>query len=116
MALQLGALRDALKEAGASDELARKASEEVAGYEHRFSGIEQKIEALDRKMDQRFAAVDAKMDQRFAAVDAKMDQRFAVVNTRFAEAHGRINLLTWMVTFNLALTALVLGKLFGVIG
>ncbi|MBY0333918.1 MAG: hypothetical protein K2X49_24945 [Acetobacteraceae bacterium] len=134
MALQLGALRDALREAGASDELARKASEEVAGYEHRFSGIEQKIEALDRKMDQRFAAVDAKMDQRFAAVDAKMDQRFAavdakmdqrfalidqrfaVVNTRFAEAHGRINLLTWMVTFNLALTALVLGKLFGVIG
>ena len=35
MALQLGTLRDALLEAGATPEKAREASEEVAGYENR---------------------------------------------------------------------------------
>lgn len=36
MALQLGALRDALRQAGASDELAREAAEEVAAYEFMY--------------------------------------------------------------------------------
>lgn len=39
MALMLGALRDALVEAGASSENARKAAEEVAGYERDLAGI-----------------------------------------------------------------------------
>ena len=76
MALQLGALRDALAEAGASPELARKASEEVAGYENQLNGIKLEL----------------------------------------SELRSRVTLLTWMVTFNLALTLLVLGKLFGVVG
>jgi hypothetical protein len=38
MALQLGALRDALIEAGASVEKAEKAAEELAAYENRFAG------------------------------------------------------------------------------
>jgi len=40
MALQLGALRDALIEAGASAEKAAKAAEEIAGYENRLAKIE----------------------------------------------------------------------------
>ena len=51
MALQLGALRDALAEAGASVELARKASEEVAAYENRLSGVETGLAVLDGKVD-----------------------------------------------------------------
>ena len=39
MALMLGALRDALVNAGADDESARKAAEEVAGYERELAGI-----------------------------------------------------------------------------
>jgi hypothetical protein len=39
MALQLGALRDALVEAGASEEKASKAAEELAGYEREFADI-----------------------------------------------------------------------------
>lgn len=46
MALQLGALRDALIEAGASDDKARKASEELAGYDSRLSGIETRMAVL----------------------------------------------------------------------
>jgi hypothetical protein len=51
MALQLGILRDALAEAGASPESARKAAEEVAGYEKRLSGVETRLAVLDSKVD-----------------------------------------------------------------
>lgn len=76
MALQLGALRDALADAGASPELARKAAEEVAGYENQLNSIRLEL----------------------------------------SELRSRVTLLTWMVTFNLALTLLMLGKQFGVVG
>jgi hypothetical protein len=46
MALQLGALREALIEAGASPEKANKAAEELAGYESRLAGIETKLTVL----------------------------------------------------------------------
>jgi hypothetical protein len=68
MALQLGALREALIEAGASPEKANDAAEEVASYENRLAGIETKLVALD----------------------------------------GRVNLLTWMVGTNVAMTIGVL--------
>lgn len=51
MALQLGILRDALLEAGASTESARKAAEEVAGYESRLAGMDMRLVALDNKVD-----------------------------------------------------------------
>lgn len=50
MALQLGALRDALLEAGATVESARKASEEVASYENRLASIDTKLERLDGRL------------------------------------------------------------------
>jgi hypothetical protein len=62
LALQLGALREALIEAGASPE---KAAEEVAEFEFRLSRIESPLVVL-----------------------------------------------TWMVGFNLALTAAIVGRLF----
>ena len=40
MALQLGALRDALIDAGAKPEKAEKAAEELAGYDNRLTRIE----------------------------------------------------------------------------
>jgi antibiotic biosynthesis monooxygenase (ABM) superfamily enzyme len=72
MALQLGALREALLDAGASPEKASKAAEELAGYEDRF-------DSLDR---------------------------------RLTELEGKVNLLTWMVGFNIAMTLAVLWRVF----
>lgn len=43
MALQLGALREALLEAGASDEKAQRAAEEVATYESRLASIDKQL-------------------------------------------------------------------------
>jgi phage shock protein A len=46
MALMLGNLHDALTAAGATPELARKAAEEVAGYENRLAKVEAKLDVL----------------------------------------------------------------------
>lgn len=46
MALQLGALRDALLDAGAKPEKADKAAEELAGYDNRLSSIETRLAVL----------------------------------------------------------------------
>jgi hypothetical protein len=46
MALQLGATRDALIEAGASPESAAKAAEEIATYENRLSTLQSDILVL----------------------------------------------------------------------
>ena len=74
MALQLGALREALLAAGAPPDKADKAAEEVAFYENRLAGIENKLTALA----------------------------------------GRVDLLTWMVGFNLlAISLALLWRVFG---
>jgi hypothetical protein len=83
MALQLGALRDALVDAGASPEKAAKAAEELAGYEREFTGLR-----------------------------GDMAHRFSKVDQEFAKVHGDINLLRWMVGANFALTLAVFVKLF----
>ncbi len=46
MALQLGALRDALVEAGVSEANAKAASEEVAGYENRLTRLTTMVQAM----------------------------------------------------------------------
>jgi chitinase len=97
MALQLGALRDALIEAGASEVRAQRAAEELAGYEREFAGIRGDMQQGFAKVDQQFA----KVDQQFT----KVDQQFAVVR-------GDINLLRWMAGANFALTLAVFVKLF----
>jgi hypothetical protein len=72
MATMIAEVYDAFLEAGATPAKARAAAEALAGYESRFSKIEQQI----------------------------------------TELRGRVDLLTWMVGFNLVLTVGVLFKVF----
>lgn len=46
MALMVGALYDALKDAGVADEKARKAADEVAGFDNWISGLEGRMVLL----------------------------------------------------------------------
>ena len=57
MALQLGNLRDALREAGASEDSARSAAEEVAAYENRLVAIERQIGELRAYVDLQLTAI-----------------------------------------------------------
>ena len=72
MTTMIAELYDALRDAGGSDEKARKAAQSVAAYESRFSELNQSIIGLP----------------------------------------GDINLLRWMVGFNMALTLAVFAKPF----
>ncbi len=46
MALQLGALRDALIDAGAQPDKAAKAAEELAGYDNRLAAMDTRLSVL----------------------------------------------------------------------
>ncbi len=46
MSLMLGALYDALRQGQVPDDAARKAAEEVAGYESRLAGLESRVTLL----------------------------------------------------------------------
>jgi hypothetical protein len=46
MALQLGALRDALIDAGAQPDKARAAAEEAASYESRLASVDSRLSVL----------------------------------------------------------------------
>jgi len=75
MTTMIAEVYDALMAAGSPEDKARKAAEAVAGYENRFTTVDQRL--------------------------AKMEGEF---NQRFAKIEGEIKLLTWMVGFNLAAT------------
>jgi hypothetical protein len=50
VALQLGALRTALLDAGASPDKADDAAEEVAAYENRLASIDNRMDRLEGRM------------------------------------------------------------------
>jgi hypothetical protein len=51
MSVMLAELYDALKGAGAPEDLARKAAEAVASYENRFANFELKIERIEGRIN-----------------------------------------------------------------
>lgn len=59
MALQLGALREALIEAGASDDKANQAAEEVASYERDMADIRSDLRVVKWAQGATLAAVVA---------------------------------------------------------
>jgi capsule polysaccharide export protein KpsE/RkpR len=80
MALQLGALRDALIDAGAKADKADKAAEEVAGYENRLTKLTTMVQimiAIGLLMLASQAALWAefgKLNGQVARIEGKLDQ------------------------------------------
>ena len=69
MALQLGAVRDALIDAGASPEQAAKAAEELAGYEREFAEIKSDLRVLKWAQAATFVMTVAILVKLFLVVD-----------------------------------------------
>jgi hypothetical protein len=82
MATMISEVYDALLEAGASEEKARKAAEAIAAYDQRFVSLETRLITLDGK-----------------------------VETFRAELKGEMPWIKWMLGTNLVLTLGVLWKL-----
>ncbi|MFL5285210.1 MAG: hypothetical protein ACJ8AW_30605 [Rhodopila sp.] len=85
MALQLGALRDALLDAHVSPEKAAAAAEEVASYENRLTGIENRLTMLDARM--------------------------TGLGARMTALESRMTMLTLVAGINATATLAILGKL-----
>lgn len=84
MALQLGALRDALIDAGASEDKARAAAEEAATYETRLSRIDAKLTVALWAGGLLFAAVLAAQATLWLEV-GKVDGHLAAMSAQLAE-------------------------------
>jgi hypothetical protein len=94
MALQMGALRDALISAGADVDKATKAAEEAASYETRLASIDAKMSAALWVGGLLFAAVltgQALMWHSIGKVDGHLDQIGAQVGhiEQLVMANGR---------------------------
>lgn len=89
MALQLGALYAALKAAGADDETAREAAEEVAAYENQLTALRSDIAALRAYADQQFGRVD----QRFTELRAYVDRQFVELRADNAGLRREVRLV-----------------------
>lgn len=83
MAVMMGNLYSALKQAGADDENARRAAEEVAAYENRIGDLKTELKA-----------------------------ELASLRMEFASVRGELSLLKWMIGFNLAMTVALVVRLF----
>jgi hypothetical protein len=76
---------DALISAGAPDDKAREAAEELADYENRLSSIDNKL--------------------------AVIDGRFIAIEGRLAALEGKLNVVIWAIGINAAATIAILGVL-----
>lgn len=65
MSTMIEELYDALKDAGADDEKARRAARAMADYESKFTAIESRLSAIDGRlvvMDGRSATLESRID------------------------------------------------------
>jgi uncharacterized protein YlxW (UPF0749 family) len=96
MALMLGKTYAAFKAAGAPEEMAQAAAEELADYENRLASIENRL---------------ATIETRVTNLENGLAQFRAEVNARFSDVASRFTVLTWAVGVNAAATIAILGVL-----
>ncbi len=92
MAIMLSKTYDALISAGAPQDKAREAAEELADYESRLASIDNQL---------------AVMNGHFAAIDG----RFAGMDARLSALEGKLNVVIWAIGINAAATIAILGVL-----
>jgi hypothetical protein len=96
MAIMLAKTYAAFKAAGAPENDAVAAAEELADYENRLSSIENRLVLIEGRL---------------AAVENGLTQFRAEVNARFSAVGARFTMLTWAVGINTAATIAILGVL-----
>lgn len=102
MALQLGALRAALIDAGARSEAADAAAEEAAGHQMKFDSLQSKVDTGFSDARAEFIKFRAEMTAgfnetraEFVKVRAEMTAGFAAAALDRAEMRASIRILQW---------------------
>jgi hypothetical protein len=94
------------KAAGAPEDDAIAAAEELADYQNRFSSIDHELAVVGRGIEV-FDARVAGVENRLGVVE----NRLGAVGTSVATLAGKITVLTWAVGINAAATIAILGML-----
>lgn len=109
MALQLGALREALIEAGTSPERAGRAAEELARHDREFAGLRAEMKEGFFAMKGEFSALRAEVKGDISGVRAELKSDIAELR---AESRSDIKLLQWMTGATFATVLPILLKMF----
>jgi hypothetical protein len=96
MAIMLGKTYAAFKAAGAPEDMAQAAAEELADYETQLASIENRLATIDGRL----IAVDARL--------TSLESRFVQFSS---DVSSRFTLLTWAVGINAAAKIAILGVL-----
>ncbi len=83
---------DALISAGAPDDKAREAAEELADYENRLASIDNKLSVFDGHF-------------------SPIEGRFKSIDARFQAIETKLNIMIWAIAVNAAATIAILGVL-----
>jgi hypothetical protein len=103
MAIMLAKTYAAFKAAGAPEDDAIAAAEELAGYDNRLTSIDHRLSIIETRLE----ALENGLSQFRTEVNA----RFSDVGSRFSDAGSRFTMLTWAVGINAAATIAILGVL-----
>ena len=106
MAIMLAKTYHALKAAGAPEDVAQAAAEELADYQNRFSSIDHELAVLGGRIDA--------VEMRVSGVESRLgsvENRLVAVEGRLGVVAGKMTVLTWAVGINAAATIAILGVL-----
>ncbi len=103
MAIMLAKTYHALKAAGAPEDDAIAAAEELAEYENRLTSIDNRLSIIEARL--------ADLENGLAQFRAEVNARFSDVASRFTDVGSRFTMLTWAVGINAAATIAILGIL-----
>ena len=103
MAIMLAKTSHALKAAGAPEDDAIAAAEELAEYENRLTSIDNRLSTIEARLTD--------LENGLAQFRAEVNARFSDVASRFSDVGSRFTMLTWAVGINAAATFAILGIL-----
>ena len=103
MAIMLAKTYHALKAAGAPEEDAIAAAEELADYENRLTSIDHRLSIIETRLEA--------LENGLVQFRAEVNARFSDIGSRFSDVGSRFTMLTWAVGINAAATIAILGVL-----
>jgi hypothetical protein len=93
----------AFKAAGAPDEDAIGAAEELANYENHLISVDNRLSTIEGRL--------TNLENAVTQFRAEVNARFSDVGARFSDVGARFTMLTWAVGINAAATIAILGVL-----
>jgi chromosome segregation ATPase len=135
MTIMITEVYDALIEAGASEERARRAAETLTGYEDRFNKLERQLDntrvdlenkiaslradlerqiaSLRADLERQIASLRADLERQIARLERRIDATKAELQQQIERLNGRVMLVQWQLGILIAGVAALIIRAFG---